>query len=68
MKIETILKGQGVTLDFDAADIRAALDYTIRHDKAAWELVRDVAGNYQAELMQAELKRRKAPLHKKVKS
>lgn len=32
-------------------DARAALDYAVRHNPAFWETVRDVAGNYQHELM-----------------
>lgn len=45
--------------------LRGGLDFAIRHNPQFWELVRDIAGNYQAELMAKELKRRKLFKNKK---
>lgn len=42
--------------------LRLALDYLIRHDIRVWEIVRDVAGVYQGELLQKEMKRRNKAL------
>lgn len=39
--------------------LRGGLDFAIRHNPQFWEVVRDIAGRYQAELMTAELKRRR---------
>lgn len=37
---------------------RKAFDNAIRNNPELWELVRDVAGKYQAELLRAEARRR----------
>lgn len=37
---------------------RKAFDNAIRNNPDFWELVRDVAGKYQAELLRAEARRR----------
>ena len=50
MKIVFELNGSPVTLEAPEEDFRKALDSLIRSDKAAWEIVRSVAGHYQAEL------------------
>lgn len=42
--------------------LRFALDYLIRHDIRVWEIVRDVAGVYQGELLAKEMKRRNKAL------
>lgn len=57
MKIVFELNGSPVTLEAPEKDLRKALDSLIRSDKAAWEIVRSVAGHYQAELVSNHLEK-----------
>ena len=57
MKIVFELNGSPVTLEAPEEDFRKALDSLIRSDKAAWEIVRSVAGHYQAELVSNHLEK-----------
>lgn len=50
-------EGRGLTIEADPEQLRKALDSLIRSDKAAWEIVRSVAGHYQAELVSNHLEK-----------
>lgn len=61
MKIKVKWKSTGEQAEFsiEEGQLREGLDYAIRNNPKFWEVVRDIAGRYQAELMAKELKRRK---------
>lgn len=62
MTIKVQWPGQADKTEYSMPEekIRAGLDFAIRNNPDFWDVVRDVAGKYQAELLRAELKKQKA--------
>lgn len=67
MKVTVVFKdGEDPTVySMPEERLRSGLDFAIRHNPEFWEVLRDVAGRYQAELLKAELKRQRLFHNKK---
>lgn len=60
MKIKVQWQNSGHPTEYDMPEesLREGIDYAIRNNPDFWEVLRDVAGKYQAELLRAEARRR----------